>query len=196
MIHSIDELRRVLDYLRARTGTWDGARVYTLASFLLHTGCRRNETLLGHLDDLDLDTGLYEVVARTRLKTERSARLVPLPPDLVEDLRRWMPQAASVWLFPNLSRTGPWVSGAPGRRPTERLRAAGDAVGVAGLTCQSMRHCYATWGRRRFGIDSLTMRDVLGHTSERTHWDYYLGDEERHALVAAVRGVSYRPNPA
>jgi integrase len=61
------------------------------------------------------------------------------------------------------------------------------------LTFQSLRHSFATWGRRRFGIPGPVMRDILGHTLIATHECNYLhspGDAAE--LVAAVARFSYR----
>jgi len=196
VLHSIEDIGRVLESLHGRAGTWDGARLYMLASFLAHTGVRRGEALYGQVGDIDRELRVFHVVGRIRLKTEAARRVVPLPPDLLEDLDWWIPQTGSPYLFPHVGKTGPWTSGGPGRKPTERLRAAGAGVGVEGFTCQSLRHSFATWGRRRFGVGSVVMRDVLGHTSVETHQDHYLHSEELAELVAAVRCVSYRAVPA
>lgn len=66
------------------------------------------------------------------------------------------------------------------------------AVGVVGFTAQSLRHSFTTWGRRRFGIDAVTMKDILGHTTVSTHEEHYLHAELLAELVSSVGHVSYR----
>jgi integrase len=133
------------------------------------------------------------VVPRTRLKTEAAERCVPICPELAAILRGWRWRARSSWVVPASDRTKPWTSGGRGQKPTQRLSEAGRAVGVTGLTFQSLRHSFATWGRRRWGIPAPVMRDILGHTMIATHEAHYLHSPEDAAeLSAAMTNVTYR----
>ncbi len=195
VLYSIDDLGTVLHHLESRSRSWDGLRLYALFVLVLYGGLRLREALLAEVEDLDLERRTIEVVARRRLKTADSARIVPIPAEAIPPLRRWIARVKSVHLFPNKSRSAPWTSGGPGRRPTERLRAAAAAVGVEGLTFQALRHCYVTWGRRRFGISGPAMTQIVGHTSANTHEENYLHPDEPNALADSVQGVRYRLTP-
>lgn len=188
--HSIDAVRSVLEHLERDSEQWDRHRLYAAAAVAAYTGLRRDEILFAHAADVDLRRRLIDVRDRKRLKTEASAAPVPIAEELVPILRAWIFRGRSQWLIPRLDRRGPWRGGSVRDRPTARLVAAGRAVGVEGMTFQSLRHTFATHGRRRWGISAAAMRDILRHTSIDTHERHYLhpGDD----LVEAVRRVSYR----
>ena len=188
--HSIENIRRVLDHLERDSETWQGHRLYTAAAIAAYTGLRRDEILCAHTGDVDLAGRVFRVVDRRRLKTEASAAPVPIPEELVPILRAWIFRGRSRWLIPRRDRQGPWRGGSTTDRPTARLVAAGLAVNVPGMTFQSLRHSYATHGRRRWGISGPAMRDILRHTSIDTHERHYLHPIDD--LVEAVRGVTYR----
>jgi integrase len=188
-VHAIEDVGRVLERLRSRAVTWEGRRLYALASVAAYTGLRRDELLWLECSDVRLEERLIEVVARRRLKTEGSAAPVPIPPPLSAVLAGWLPEAGPRWLFPALKRSAPWTGGTSGRRPCDRLRHAGEECGVEGLTFQSLRHTFATWCRRRWGLSSLELADCLRHTSPRTQ-AHYVGSD-RAGLVAAVANIAY-----
>ena len=192
VLFTIDQVGRVLDHLQARAGDWVGHRLYALAALAAHTGIRRDEELFAQVRDARLSEGLLDVVERKRLKTEKSAAPVPLCPELVEVLGGWLPRTGSVWMFPGVKGQGPWSGGLCGYRPTDRLRQAGEAVGVEGLTFAALRHTFATWARREFGLSDIQLADVLRHTSPATAARYYVHPGDPAALVASVGRVSYR----
>jgi integrase len=190
-VHTIAQVSRVLAYLRVRAQDWQGHRTYALACLLAMAGPRRNEALYSWVADFDLAGRIWYVSDRTPLKTEGSAGPVPLCPELLLALEAWLPRAGSKWAFPHRGRSGPWTSGGKGRKPSERLVAAGNAVGVSGFTAKSLRHTFATWGRRRWGISGLGMRDILRHKTRETQDWYVHREEELEELVRLVRHVRY-----
>jgi len=200
-VHTIAEVARVLDYLRARAIDWQGHRTYALASLLSMAGPRRDEALHAWVADFDLDQAIWWITDRERLlagepgerlKTEKSDGPVPLCPELLLVMAGWLPRTGCKWAFPHRGRTGPWTSGGKGRRPTERLAAAGRACGVDRFIPQVLRHDFATWGRRRWGIGGLGMQDILRHSCPQTQEIYVHKEEELAELVRLVRHVSYR----
>ncbi len=192
-LHAISDIGRLLDYLQTGSDTWQGHRLYALTALVAYTGVRRGEAQWAQWNDFDLADRIFYVVERQRLKTEQSANPVPIAEELVPIIRAWRWRARSDWFAPHSARNGPWTSGGPGRKPTEQLAAAGAAIGLIGMTFQSLRHTFATWGRRKWGIDALHMRDILRHTSIGTHERHYLhGADDLGELVQAVRNVSYR----
>ena len=144
--HSIADVARVLELLRSRSGSWSGSRLYTLACAIAYTGLRRDEALTLQVQDVDLTAGLLTVSDRQQRKTEASAAAVPIPPELGDVLRVWLPRCGCAWVFPGVRRQGPWTGGKCGERACDRIRQAGQEVGVAGLTLLSLRHAFATHG--------------------------------------------------
>jgi integrase len=174
--HSRETIARVLGSLRESRGTWEGGRLYALACTYAYTGVRLREGLRLELADLDLERGFLFVRPGADLKTERSAAPVPCPRVLVGVLEEWVPRAGSRWVFPNLGRTGPWTGGTYGKRPTDRLVAAGQAMGVAGFTPLSLRHSLATHYTNYWGLSEKQLQQVLRHTTVLTQRHYVHAD--------------------
>jgi integrase len=190
--HSIEEIARLLEVLRARASSWEGGRLLALASLVAYTALRRDEALFLRVEDVNLTMGRIRIVARPRLKTLAAAAEVPICPELAELLAAWLPRCGSEWVFPCASKPGrPWVGGAYGTRPTELLREVGLELGIEGLTLASLRHTWATWARRRWNLSALEVQEVLRHTSPRTQELYLHPDPDPSAIVRAVKGVSY-----
>lgn len=196
VLFQIDEIAKVLDHLRKGAETWRGARLHALFAVVAYTGLRRDEALYLRVEDVDLDLMVIRVVdiPERRLKTEESKGAVPIPRELLPILSSWLPKTGSKWLFPNVSRVGPWTGGGYGTRPTESVRLAAKEVGVKGLTLLALRHSYATWSRRRWGMNARQLMNILRHTSERTQENYVQPDVSD--LVESVAQVSYRVAPA
>ena len=109
-----------------------------------------------------------------------------------EILAGWIPRTDSPWLFPGVRRQVPWRNGRPGTRPIDRLKSAGRDAGIEGLTFQSLRHTFATYARRLWGLSELELMTVLRHTSPGTQRAYVHSLPEHGPLVQSVREVSYR----
>lgn len=194
----LDEVRRLLSHLRAhaRCG-WREHRLYALVATVAYTGLRKAEAL--HLEprDVDLSAGLIHVVARRRpLKTAAAAAPVPLPPELAAVLRPWLSRCGPGWVFPGVRRGGPWVHGSPGYRPVDRIREAGEAVGLRGLTFHALRHTLATLMVVRWGLSLDQARGVLRHTTTTTTAVHYVHWSKRADLAAIGERISYFPTPA
>jgi integrase len=191
-VHAIADVARVLELLRGRSGSWEGGRLHAMTAVAAYAALRRDEVLYLQGTDVDLATGLLRVVARHRLKTEASAADVPIAPELRAILAGWMPRCGSPWLFPGIRRRDrPWTGGACGDRPCDHLRRAGEELGIAGLTFQSLRHSFATWATRRWGLSPIELQDVLRHTSPATARWYIHPDPDPAAIVRSVARVSY-----
>lgn len=192
-VHPIADVARVLELLQSRSATWSGARLFALAATAAYTGLRRDELLWLQTEDVDLTTSLLRVQDRRRLKTLASAATVPIPPELAQICAAWLPQCGSKWLFPGLrKRDRPWIGGANGERPCDRLRQTAEELGIPGFTLASLRHTFATWARRRWGLSGIQLMDVLRHTSPRTQAWYVHDEPDPTALVRSVQAVSYR----
>ncbi len=189
--HSIEEVARVLEYLRAGIGNWVSHRLYALAATVAYTGLRRDEALTLRIEDVNLSESLITISDRQRRKTEASAATVPIPPELSEILRAWLPRCGCAWVFPGIRELGPWTGGACGERACDRVRQAGQEVGVAGFTLQSLRHTWATHARRRWGLSDIEVATVLRHGSLATQAWYVHDDPDPGAIVRSVSRVSY-----
>ena len=109
-----------------------------MTAMLAYSGLRRNECMRLHVEDIDVDRGVINLVPRTktgRLKTEGSAVPIAMPPALRLIVREWLehrldcpvgfslpPAGSIVWIFPGSMRTGPWVGGVTKARPGTRLK--------------------------------------------------------------------------
>jgi integrase len=190
--HSIGDVARVLEHLRQWSECcWAGHRLYALAATVAYTGLRRDEALTLMLEDVSLFMGLITVSDRQRRKTEKSAAVVPIPRELSVILADWMPRCGCEWLFPGFRRQGPWTGGACGARACDRIRQAGQEVGVEGLTLLSLRHSFATHARRRWGLSDIEVATILRHSSPATQAWYVHDDPDPRAIVRAVAKVSY-----
>jgi integrase len=179
--HALAEIARVLDWLKARSGTWEGQRLYALAHVYAFAALRRDEALHLKVADVDLAARIVRVGEHLPTKTAGSIAPVPMAPPLVEVLAAWMPRCGSEWLFPNRADK-PWAGGTYGTRPTEKLREAGDACGVSGFTPLSLRHSFATHAEG-WGLSELMVQRILRHTTPRTQRHY------RHADLVNMAGA-------
>jgi integrase len=187
--HSLVEIGCVLGSLRdLMDESWEALRLYALASTVAHTGVRALEAQYTEVHDFDLDTEFLKIEPKPihALKTNRSKRLVPIPPELMPVLKEWLPQARSNWAFPGAKRLGPWTAGPNGYRPLDRLKQAGRAVGVEGFTFLSLRHSFMTHGRGPWGLGSKQIQQMAGHTLEETQ-DHYLGFDIANQRAAAAK---------
>lgn len=192
VLHSIDGVRKVLELLKSRSGDWAWHRLYALAVLIGCAGLRKQEALRLQVRDVCLDSRTIDVVERDwRLKTLGSEAKVPMCPELAAAMRDWLPWSGPVWLFPGARRLGPWTGGKAAKTPGARLKAAGEEAGVEGLTLSSLRHTFATWSRRRWGLSALQLRDVLRHSTEHTQSHYVHEETDRLAFLATVERVGY-----
>ncbi len=198
--HPIADLARAFTLLRSESPhAWENHRLFAVSATTYLTGARALEVQAAKAADFDLVRRLFSIRPneRRRLKTRASRRRVPIPAELAAILGAWLPLAASPWAFPGVTRVGPWTGGAPGRKPLDRLRRAGERAGVAGLTFLSLRHSYITHSVG-WGVPDLVTRQIAGHTSRATT-DGYRGRDPAN-LIAAVGpvtlGLAPPPGPA
>jgi integrase len=194
--HSARQVALLLDHLEAasRRG-WKEHRTYVLVATVAYTGLRRDEALWLRRRDLHLDEGYLDVEPHHRrgLKTEESAQPVPVPGECRPILEAWLPEIppAKEWVFPALRGDGPWYGGGPGRRPIDALQAAGQAVGIEGLTWQSLRRSWATHAESRWGCTDAEIQRVLRHASPQTSRRHYREADVENLRRIGAR-VSYR----
>ncbi len=203
------DIRTLLDYLAAQVEAtrgwrqWKWRRLLALVALIAYTGLRRNEALMIHVADTDLGGRMLYVQPRAdnRLKTERSAASVPLPPALVPYLEAWLAHrndappgfkmpAEVPWMYPACRRRGPWKDGAVGDKPLCQLKAAAKAAGIGGdVNWQMLRRSLATHLRTHFRIGRDLTSQILRH-SEAVDDAFYLEDDADN-LRRAVEGVDF-----
>lgn len=189
--HSAAQITTVLEGLRDRAASsWKSRRIYALAAVVALTGLRKLEALRLQWGDLDLAAGTLGVSARFRLKTEESERTIGIPDELVQVLVAWRPWSDSVWVFPNVPRSGPWLEGSPGNKPLDALKAAGLRSGVAGVTFQAFRHSWGTHAQLLFRLSPAQVAKNLGHTTITTAYANYVHDD-LDDLREAVRPIRF-----
>lgn len=191
MHHSAEALARVFERAAAEAPMgWKERRLQALFATAAFTGMRKLEILRLRMEDLDLENGVIEIVARVgNLKTPGSEQPIPCPDILIAFLRDWTPRAGSDWLFPHCRRTGPWLEGKQRNKPLDSLKALGERAGVKGLTFQSLRHSWATHGESLWGIPDTVIQRVLRHTTLRTQQKYRHADIPN--LRAQVKSISF-----
>ncbi len=191
--HSIEAINRVLKLAaeEADAGGWKEARLKALFDVYAFAALRKLEALHLHRDDVDFAKGVLRVGARRKLKTEASAAAVPMAPQLRQSLREWLPRARCDWVFPGVTRKGPWTHGPMGQRPLDSIKALGKRAGVPNLTILSLRHSFATHSAA-WGISAEMRQRILRHTTLRTS-SWYM-HEDIDDLVAAISLVKYGAN--
>lgn len=189
--HPLGDLKRAFAGLADEAArSWEAHRLFALAATTALTGARALEVQASRRADYDLRGRAFQVRPneRRRLKTKKSRREVVLPGELLPILERWLPEAGSEWAFPGARRRTPWMGGAPGRKPLDRLKAAGERFGVEGLTFQSLRHSYVTHSQGPWRVPDLLTQQLCGHTRRETT-EGYRGFDRANALEA-VAGIS------
>jgi integrase len=171
---------------------WRARRVEALIAVAAYTGMRKMEALCLKVEDIDLPQRIIRIVSRdeNRLKTDRSAQPVPIPPELAQILANWLPRTLSEWAFPNATHNGPWTGGSPGYQPLHRLKRIAKRAGVEGFTFLSLRHSWATHAEF-WGLSDTMIQRVMRHTTTRTQAKY------RHADLTNMRektdSISFKP---
>jgi integrase len=211
--HSRDEVGRVLALLASDVAFLDGwprwraRRLHAIVSLFAYTGLRRDEGLWLRATDVDLDGRMVHLVERKgrQFKTEASAKPVPIPSALAPILADWLAHRLDAetgsprqfdesvgcpYLFPGVSRKGPWTGGPLGHRPLDQLHAVGERAGVQGLTFLSLRHSFATLAPA-WGLSADMVKRVLRHTSTATQRYYQHDDLD--GMRSAVDRISFGP---
>jgi integrase len=193
-----DEVARLLRQAdrEARRGPWEARRLRALCYVLAYTGMRKGEALGLRAADIDLAAGVLRLRSnsRRRLKTRGAAAPLAIPPDLAAVLADWIPRSGCEWLFPGVTRSGPWLGGPPGDKALDQVKALGARAGVPGLTILAFRHTFATLAER-WQLGELELQRQLRHTRRRTQ-DAYRG-ADLDTLRCIARKVRFAaPSPA
>jgi integrase len=168
-----DECRRLLDACKA--STWP--RLYLLVLMALTTGARKGELTGLTWGDLDLD-GATATLQRTK---NGQARVLPLTPAVVEELRRFA-AGRTTRVFRRDTAADKVFRFEP--KFIEALRQAR----IRGATFHTLRHSAASMLARN-GATLLEVGDLLGHRQLQTTRRYsHLAVTHKAALVNRVLG--------
>ncbi len=153
---------------------WCRHRLRALIYFVAYTGARLKEVLYVKWDDLDFEIGVAYLHARLEnmLKTEDSAAPVGLADPLIEVLHQWKTRRRCEWVFPNLTKNTPWITGGNGYRPIDHLKALAKRAGVDHATWKMFRDTLATLGKSQFGLTEPQVQAMLRHTTTKTQSHY------------------------
>ncbi|MGA2699607.1 MAG: site-specific integrase [Isosphaeraceae bacterium] len=204
--HTRSEIRAVLDLMandaRERKGwaQWKARRLLAMTTLFAFSGVRRNEGFFSWVEDLDLESRMFWVRPRLRLKTENSEAPIPLPIAAIEPLRDFLAHRLDrppgfvlpsevPWLFPNMAGTHAWHGGRAEATPLGRLQAVARRAGVEDMTWQSLRRSLAT-ALEGFGLPQPLITRTLRHTSERITREWYQG-RDLDALSQAVERFDF-----
>ncbi len=184
-------------------------RVRYALAFL--TGLRDGEIAGLQVGDVDLAGGVLNVKQAVSLvgnrrpgktKTEGSARLIPLHPQLVRLLEWWLERGWQLWTCQHQLLTSPLMPNEHGRwsrpRGAQSLRADLERVGAATtveghpLCFRHTRSSFATW-LRAAGVPRETIGALLGHEGKSVTEHYALAEMEELREAVCQIGVVINP---
>ncbi len=166
-VRSPQQVALFLDTVRDRT-------VQMVLRTICATGFRISEAL--HLTAPQIDSS--RMVVRVLGKGQKE-RLVPLSPQLLEELRAyWRETRPTQWMFPGKDRHQPLNATTVQKACQRACRAAG----LPRITPHTLRHCHATH-LLEAGVDIRTIQALLGHHRIGTTALY------THVTLAGVRQV-------
>jgi site-specific recombinase XerD len=157
---SVDEVRRILGLVDRESVL--GFRDLLLLSLLYRLGLRLGEALAVDLGDLDLEAGVVRIHGKGRRE-----RTLPLLPDLVDLLRRWLLLRSGLYRSDRspallLSKKGNRLSARAAQESFQKLVAAAGPLSLAKVTPHSLRHAFASHALDS-DADPLVLKSVLGH---------------------------------
>jgi integrase/recombinase XerD len=179
---SPEEVARLLDM--ARPG-----RDRVLLQTAYACGLRLGEVLNLQVNAIDSPRMLVHV----RQGKGRKDRLVPLAPQLLEELRNyWRCYRPQRWLFPNKAEQGPLCDGTV-QRWMKRLVVQARLAKPA--TMHTLRHSFATH-LLEAGVDVLTVQKILGHSNLSTTTRYLHLRSDRLRMVPSLLALLPVPAPS
>ena len=165
----INMLARILDTIKDS----EDHQLYTLARFVLFTGCRRADAVNLKWTDVDIDAGVVDLAS----KTAAGERAVVVHPALLADLlahRR--AQIADRLAAPRWTDTGYVFTTRIGtrldpRKTSKRFRALCEAAGIDGST-HRLRHHVAS-AMLANGVSPAEVAQILGHKDANVTLGFY-----------------------
>lgn len=138
-----DDVARMLCATLEASTTWKGQRLHVLAVAVVYAGLRLSEAVGLRWEDVDMIAGKLTIHRAPVLRRVRN-----MPPRLATELAAWQSVCGSPWVFPGCRLQGAWTGGPPPERALGQLRAAGQAVGLAGIEWEQLRDYHTACGSR------------------------------------------------
>lgn len=133
-IPNATEVDCLLAHLKENADAWNGFRLYALVATAIYMDFFHSEAIYLRPADCDLTRSII-----TLNHGRRSPLVLRIPEPLAPILGAWLPWCGSAWLFPGRAKTSPWTSDAAPCGVNGQIREAGIAVGIEGLTFESLR---------------------------------------------------------
>ncbi len=201
------QIRAILDVLaqdvRDRQGwaLYNARRLQALFVLIAGTGLRLGEALHAHVEDLDLEQGIFWVTSRAshRLKTAGSEKFVIVAAQSIDILRGWLAhrmdapegfeRKSGPYLFPNIRTATPWINGPTGYKPLCRLQAVAARAGVEAATWHAIRRSVATH-MEAAGCGPAQIQRQLRHSNVGTTQNYYMQADQEN-MKKAMENFGY-----
>lgn len=152
------------DILEERGDGFAAERSHIVISMLYSLGLRQAELLALDDDDIDFAAGEIRVTGK-----RAKQRVVPMPGELAEEIRRW--QQVRDARYPGSDRSRPLLKGPHGRISKEKLynivRESLAPASAGRKSPHTLRHSFAT-AMVNHGADLDAVREMLGHASLAT----------------------------
>lgn len=175
---------------------------------LLGTGLRRGELLALRWEDVDLSQGILHVkqdMVRTKSeglifqapKTAKSRRTIPLPEEVVAELKRHKARQneEKLALGPayqdnNLVFTTEWGTPIEPRNFNRKFYQLRQKAGIEGVNLHALRHTYATRLLEK-GVSMKAVQELLGHSKYGMTADIYshVSPKLKREAVAELNGI-------
>jgi len=139
-----------------------------LVDLAVQTGCRKKELLELEWDRVDWKNN--EIILEARHTKSAKPRKVPINPSVRSVLIR----RASVrseycpstpWVFFHIEKCRNTEVGDRIKDVKTAMQSACKRAGLTGVTFHTLRHTCASWLGQMSGVEALTIRDLLGHSS-------------------------------
>jgi integrase len=155
-----------------------------LLTALRETGCRPGEAIGLTARGVNLETGIWSVINKTRAKTGEKTRPVYLTPEMVDLSRRLIVEWPEGPIFRN-RRGNPWTRHATACRFADLRTKLGMGPEA---TAYAFRHLYITDALDR-GVPVATVAELVGHTDTKMIMKIYshLKERREHLREAARR---------
>jgi len=176
-----DELQQLLDAAAAHRTEYCRRRDYAIIATFAFTGIRRGELLALRMGDVDLSEGMLRVEAGKGNKT----RLVPLVPDAIEAIQRWL-KVRRTKGHDHLFTTTHGNRIHPSRiQVIWSNTLARSGITKSRVSMHTLRHSFATLLLRSGQCDLAALQLLLGHSRLDTTAVYlHVGGQQLRQAVA------------
>lgn len=176
--------------------TFQGKRDYAILRLMLNTGLRKQEVCSLKTGDLKLHNNQWCLLVKGKGNKERRQPIGDS--SIFQSMKAYRMGIKSSRssntlegpMFLTLGKHGPWKEAALSPVAIDGLvrKYARKALIKKRITSHSLRHTFCTLGLRS-GIDLMTMKNLMGHSSIQSTQVYLHSDEER--KFEAVKKLSF-----